>query len=456
MPVLNNKTGELELTQEEWVQKTSDLLAEQCVIGSVLFDAAAAEVAAGTLRREHFWREPHRIIWDAVIAARKHGEPVELATVAAELRFAGQLEAVGGPDYLTVCIGEVPWSKHIRSYMAILLRRHEFREMVALGTDMKTGLMDFDEAMRRMEEVSEIRASMGAVKHIREMPDALEAVEAYIRSFSEEKNRPHLDVEDADRATGGLPTPGYVVVKGPSSFGKTALALQSLLDWTKEHDQHGLLFSLEMKMREQVLPRLVSTYSGIELTPSYLRTADEDEAVATALNAMAHLLCSNLSYHDSTLNIDGLCGRTKQSCAERGTRLVVLDYLQLLDVSGGFGQRWERLRSISMRLKRLSLETGACVMALSQVRGEDYHAEGARGIDDDADMAIRVERDGDTIDERKASTTGKLVIEKNRNGPTGQHPVIFRQVRFWSPDQYAKWQQYQKQAEEAANDQRNR
>jgi len=403
-----------------------DLGAEQAVLGCAMLDPRAAHQVMSRCTSKLFYREAHKRIFWALEDVRKAGLPIDLVTVCAELRKGGNdLDEVGGPDYLTSLLGQVVCAAHVNAYIAVLVacrkRYLELSRALAVVHD-PTLIPGMDEELRHIRDGE---ASGHSSKTLLEFGvEALDgAIDDHLRKTGDfDHERPHLDLDCLDYHLGGFPAPGFVVVMGDSSHGKTQTALQAFYHSAYEHPMHALYCSLEMST-SQVVRRL-----------SYLQAGKRSLSREEMTLAVAALTASETMhfYHRPGMGIGDINAESRRLAGEVPLSLVIVDYLQLVPREDA--DEREHLERCSADLKNLAMATGASVLALSQVSWDKDKTEartfGARGIGFGADVELEVRRPGKTIVEQRAAPEATLSIRKDRDGEVGQWLVDFDGTRF--------------------------
>jgi len=409
---------------------------EQVVIGSALLDPGAADRVCSRCQPAYFWRNHHKAIMQAILDVRAKHHPVELLTVAYDLRGkdepdhrdmhsykpfpANLLDAVGGAEYLMACIGMVTTTAHVNVYVHQLLELYERR--TAFG--IQHGAYGEESAREIADRLREVRDALrwgDGARPIAEYP-VLESIERHVARREFDHKVPHFDIRHLDQVSGGLPCPGYVVVMGDSGMGKTALALQIAHHWSLTHGEPSLYFSLEMDAEAQLIPRLAHLECG--------RGASTEEEL---LEAGTHIICSPLVIDCSSRTLEQIVAESRRLARDPAPRLIVLDYAGLVQTATRCDER-ERLQRISLECKALAKQVRSSVISISQVTWDserrDASTFGSRGSEFDADMVVEVRRPGQTAFERRQSQEAEVYIRKNRNGPVSSVRTAFMGLRF--------------------------
>ncbi len=416
-----------------------NLEAEQSVLGAMFLDRQALVLASELLRPEDFYSEAHRRVFQAALAVFERGAPVDLVTVAEELRRHDAFEAVGGLSYLTELAAFVPTAAHVEHYARIVRDRALLRSLIDAGARIQdlayAGAEDVAAVLDRAEQAIFAVTQRGARKEHVSLKDALDRaldrVEELYRSKVQLTGVP-TGYSEFDRMTSGLQPSELIVVAARPGHGKTALALCLARHAAVVAGLPVLVFSLEMSA-EQLCLRLLAAEAGVDT--GHLRTGRLGEAEWKAVSgAVGRLGPAPLLLDDSpALTLMELRGRARRLRAERGIGLIIVDYLQLVNVPGRHENRQQEISEISRSLKALARELEIPVLACSQLsRAVERRGEGSRPQLSDLRESGAIEQDADVVafihfNPRKENPNlAEVIIAKQRNGPTGSFELYFR------------------------------
>lgn len=416
-----------------------DLFTEQAVLGCLLFEPEAADFVLARCRWEHFYRQAHQIIFLAAKEVARLGRPVDLVTVAAKMAEVGGLDECGGHEYLICLIGSVPTTAHVNAYILIL------NECLIERTETQYALLRAEgEAKLAAEKailLEELRA-FDTDSGLRPLGsyDLGAGMEKHLQQVNFEHGEgcpPHVDIPAFDELMGGLPAPGFVVVKGGTKEGKTSLALQALTHWafpksrmlggqessTDCHGRSAVYVTLEMDTETQAGPRMARMLCGPTATAEALH-----DAAACAMTADIEVMDKpGATIEEISAELRRLKRRRPEFPA-----LTVVDYLQLVQSSVAMDERL-RLQFVAEKLKALAKELGTCMVVPSQVTysedGQEQRSFGARFIDFTADRIVTIKKPGKTSHDRQTAPEGKLLLT-SRDGPGGEADVAWTGVRF--------------------------
>jgi len=352
--------------------------AEQSLLGGLLLDAVAWDSVADAVTREDFYRPDHQLVFDAIATLAGEGKPCDVVTVSQELERTGKLESAGGLAYLSSIARDTPSAANVRAYADIVRERSLLRQLIRAGTDIATAVFNsegetardlVDRAEQRVFEIAEgtFRRREGAVSVRTLLPGVIDQIDEWHNNPDKLRGLP-TGFADFDKITGGLRPGDLVIVAGRPSMGKTTLAV-NMAEYAAVHPgtrASVAIFSMEMPS-EQVIMRMLSSIGGVPLNS--LRSgkiSDEDWVRITSATSQ---LSEAKIYVDETpaLNPTELRARARRVKREHGLSLIVVDYLQLMQVPGTKENRATEIAEISRGLKALAKELQVPVIALSQL-----------------------------------------------------------------------------------------
>jgi len=434
--------------------------AEQSVLGGLMLDNAAWDRVADILHEVDLYRRDHRLIFSAVHTLADQGRPFDVVTLSEHLSGCGELEEAGGLGYLGELAHNTPSAANIVAYAEIVRERSVVRQLIAAGTDITESGFNpdgrsvselLDEAERRVFEIADqgARSSSGLAAIRDVLAPVMERIETLYESDTAITGVP-TGFSDLDDRTSGLQAGDLVIVAGRPSMGKTSFAMNLCETAAIKEKLAVAVFSMEMPA-EQLTMRMLSSLGRIGLQK--VRTgklADEDWPRLTATLTM---LNDTEIYIDDTpaLTPTELRARCRRLKREKNLGLVLVDYLQLMQVPGTRENRATEISEISRSLKALAKELSVPVIALSQLNRSleqrtdkrpmmsDLRESGA--IEQDADVILFVYRDEVYNEDSKDKGKAEIIIGKQRNGPIGKVMLTFLNqfTRFenFIPEEYA-------------------
>jgi replicative DNA helicase len=439
------------------------LEAEQAVLGGLLLDAAAWFNVSDVVQAEDFYRPDHRTLFEAIRALATNQKPTDAVTVSEHLDRHGQLADVGGLAYLGTLARDTPTAANVRAYAEIVHERSLLRQLIKTGTEIAASAYNTEgETARELVDKAEqgvfaiaeagARAGGGARSVAEMLPAVIDQIDEW-HSNPDKMRGLATGFTDFDKMTGGLRPGDLVIVAGRPSMGKSTLAV-NMAEYAAVNPSIRApvaIFSMEMPS-EQIITRMLASIGGVPLGSLRSgRIADEDWARITSATSQ---LSEAKIFIDETpaLSPTDLRARARRLKREHGLGLVVVDYLQLMQVPGNRENRATEIAEISRGLKVLAKELAVPVIALSQLnRGveqrehkkpvmSDLRESGA--IEQDADMILLIYRE--EVYDKNTTKKGIAEIElvKHRNGEIGTFMLTFQGqfTRFanYAPDSYAE------------------
>ncbi len=445
--------------------------AEQSVLGGLMLDNEAWETVVGLITEEDFYRADHRLIFTALEALAEASQPRDVVTVSEWLKSKGKLEEAGGLAYLGQLAKDTPSAANIKAYTNIVREKAVMRALIRVGTEISNlgfetegrgsgELVEtaeqkvFEIADRRRKSASFFepisRLLTGAMEHIQKLFES----ETGITGLA-------TGLVDFDKLTCGMQNGDLVIIAGRPSMGKTSFAMNLVEHICVKDKVPTAIFSMEMS-GEQVALRLISSLGRVDqqrLRSGQLHDQDWPRVTSTvALLAEAPLYVDDtgaLSPAEVRARARRL-DRTAQQKNGRGLGLIVVDYLQLMQVPGTAENRTTEVSEISRSLKALAKELKVPVIALSQLSRSveqrpdkrpvmsDLRESGS--IEQDADVVVFLYRDEYYKKESEKKGIAEVIVAKQRNGPVDTVETAFlgHYTRFenLAKEQYRDLDQY--------------
>src|SRR6188768_790852 len=350
-----------------------NLEAERSVLGAILVQNDAFNLAAQVIKAEDFYRDAHRRIFDSMAALSERSHAIDFVTLKEELSRNGNLDDVGGPSYVASLADGVPRATNVEYYAKIVKEKATLRNLIyaankivadAYGAEQESDLI-LDEAESAIFSVADDRLKAGFV----EMRDLVKENFPKIEQLFERKRLitgVPTGFADMDGMTRGLQPGDLVIVAARPSMGKTSLVLNIAQYVAAQPDLTVGFFSLEMS-KESLFLRMLTSEAHIDshrLMSGAIGQKDYGR-IAHALETL-----SNMRLHiDDTAGIGVMEMRAKSRRlkSEHGLNLLVVDYIQLMTGRGRFENRTLELASISRSIKGLAKELGVPIVVLSQL-----------------------------------------------------------------------------------------
>ena len=419
------------------------LEAECSVLGGLMLDEMAWDKISSALTADDFYRGDHRVIFRVMEDLVEKNQPLDIITIAESLDSVNELENVGGIAYISELANNTPTASNILAYAQIVAERATVRKLISVaheiadsgfnpeGRDSAT-LIDLAES--KVFKIGDDRPSTGGPQAIR--PLLTEAVERIDQLFQTKGALTGLSTgfRDIDDMTMGFQQGDLIIVAGRPSMGKTSFAMNIAESAVIAGEKPVLVFSMEMPA-DSLIMRMLSSLGRIDQTKIRSgQLADEDWPRLTS--AVTLLNDKPLFVDDSAaLTPNEMRSRARRVAREHGDiGLIVVDYLQLMQVSGGGENRATEISEISRSLKGIAKEFKCPLVALSQLNRSleqrpdkrpvmsDLRESGA--IEQDADVILAIYRD-EVYHEDAEKGIAEAIILKQRNGPIGRKKLAF-------------------------------
>ncbi len=419
-----------------------DLASEQSVLGGMLLSKDAISQVVESLKEADFYRPAHATIYEVASDLYAKGEPADTVSVAAELQRRGLLERIGGAAYLHTLISTVPTAANAGYYAKIVSEKAVRRRLVEAG--MRVTQLGYNEGAEVDDVVDRAQAEVFAVTEARTSDDfmplealmtpALEEIEAIAGHDGSLSGAP-TGFQDLDALTNGLHPGQLIVLAARPGIGKSTAALDFARATSIKHGMASVVFSLEMS-RIEITMRLLSAEARVHLQNMRNGRMSEDDWARLA-RRMGEIASAPLFIDDSpSLNMMELRAKCRRLKQKHDLKLIVLDYLQLMNPGKRSDSRQQEVSEMSRSLKLLAKEIGVPVVALSQLNRQaetradkkpqlsDLRESGA--IEQDADMVILLHRDDAYEKESPRAGEADFIVAKHRNGPTDTVTVAFQ------------------------------
>lgn len=424
-----------------------NLEAEQAVIAAVLLDNDCLETFT-RLQPSHFYSPAHKTIYEAICYLTTKNTPVDLVTLSERLKAIGKLDAVGGNDYLTSIMDVIPSAVNFKHYVAILKKNQTLRRLATAATTITQSLEnaeDEHDALQKAEklifDISREDEKKELTKLAVELPTVLDNYDLVARDPSALKGI-KTGFDTLDSITNGLQKGNLIIIGARPSVGKTSFALNIVLNAALKGKTKVAVFSLEMSKRE-LANRALCSVAKVSLTRA-TRGKLTPEEWSRLWEANAKLQNANI-YVDDTGSItpEEIMRKCMRLQREHGLDLVMIDYLGLMGSksTNRNESRQDQVATNSRMMKNMAKELDIPVILLSQLnRGiearkgadsepmlSDLRESGA--IEQDADIVMFIHKPKtETVSEQNEHSRdyeAKIIVAKNRNGPTPYFKLQF-------------------------------
>jgi len=418
--------------------------AEQAVLGGLMLDNREWDNVADVLIATDFYRPEHQSIFKVMGDQSEANKPMDVVTLVEALNSLNELSNAGGLDYLSELVSNARGTANMMAYADIIRERSTFRRLITVANDIadsgynpggRPAAEILDGAEQQVFNIADERPTDSGPVLIN--PLLREAVDRIDELSGMDGSLTGLSTgyTDLDEMTSGWQKSDLIIVAGRPSMGKTAFAMNLVESAIMSSDKPVLVFSLEMPASSLIF-RMLSSLGKIDQTR--LRTGQLVEDEWAALNSAVARLKDKPLYIDDTpaLSPMEMRSRARRILREKnGLGLVVVDYLQLMQIKGGSENRVGEISEISRSLKQLAREFECPVIALSQLNRSleqrpnkrpvmsDLRESGA--IEQDADLISFVYRDEVYNEDSPDKGTAEIIIGKHRNGPIGTVRLSF-------------------------------
>jgi len=413
-----------------------NLEAEISVLGSMMLEKEAIPKVLEILDENDFYKNAHREIYRAILALYDRGEPVDLVTLANELKKGGDLERIGGAIYLTSLLDSVPTAANVEHYARIVREKARLRSLIEVSTRIVQMGYEEEDAQKTIDKASSMLYSIIGPKEGRGflsmkqlVKDSFEYIETlyhrkeYVTGLS-------TGFIEFDKLTSGLQPSDLIVIAGRPSMGKSSFCMNIAAHVAIEEKKPVGVFSLEMS-RDHLVQRMLCSEARVEMNK--LRTGFLGAADWPKLTTAASRLSEAPIFIDDTPgpNVLEVRAKSRRLKTDYNIALIVIDYLQLMSSYEKMESRQQEISEISRSLKSLARELEVPVIAVSQLsRAPETRKEDFRPRLSDLRESGAIEQDADLVafifreeyyhpDKKDVQGKAEIIIGKQRNGPVG-------------------------------------
>ncbi len=420
---------------------------EEAVLGAIMLEKSAFDTIVEILKPECFYVEAHQRIFSAMQGLANKSQPIDILTVAEELRFREELEMVGGAYYVTKLTNSVVSAAHIEAHSRIILQKFIQRELIRISGEIIGDAYEDSTDVFDLLDVAESKLFEITNNNLRKNFETIDSVLVNTIKRIEDLRHKNEDVTGVpsgfpslDRVTYGWQNTDLIILAARPAVGKTAFALNLARNAVMHPGKQTpvALFSLEMSAG-QLVQRILSAESEIWLEKISRGKMEEHEMKQLYARGVQRLAQAPLFIDDTpALNIFELRAKCRRLKNKHNIGLIIIDYLQLMSGTGENrnSNREQEISNISRNLKALAKELSVPIIALSQLsRAVETRGAGKDGnkmpqlsdlresgaIEQDADMVMflyRPEYYDITTNELGENNRGEthVRIAKHRNG----------------------------------------
>ncbi len=415
--------------------------AEMAVLGSMLIDHEAIGQAIELLNESCFYKDAHKKIFSTVIRLYDENKAIDIITLIDELKRQNILEEIGGPAYITNLTSSVPTSANLIHYAKIVKEKMLLRNLITTATKIVSDCYGQDQDVEMIIDKAEqvifditskrIEPRFASLREV--IKDSIEMID---NLYQRKENITGLATgfRDLDMRTAGLQKSDFIVIAGRPSMGKSALATCITEHVGVVEKKPVAFFSLEMS-KEQLVQRMLCSHARVDahkVRTGFLSQADWPKLV----NAAGKLSEAPIYIDDSPgITVMELRAKARRLKSQFDVKLIVLDYLQLMQGPARSENRQQEISEISRSLKALARELSVPLIAISQLSRaveqrsdhrpqlSDLRESGA--IEQDADLVLLLLREEYYNPTEENKGVAELIIAKQRNGPIGSLNMTF-------------------------------
>ena len=432
---------------------------EDSVLGALMIEKEAFGTVADLLRPEVFYKDQNRLVFEAIRELAVNDQPIDILSVGEKLKSKGTLEKAGGAVYLADLTRRVASTAHLHYHAEIIAKKATARDLISMAAQIEEKAFDETQDIDDLTQEAESRiceiTQRSQKRSVTQVDSVIE--EAFARIEKTAKNTGNISgipsgFHALDKITSGWQTPDLIIIAARPAMGKTAFVLSMAKNIAVDRGIPTAIFSLEMS-NVQLVNRLIMNVC--ELEGDKIKTGKMSKEDKLRLNTKINIMKGKPLYMDDTpsLSIYELRSKARKLVNEHGVKLIIIDYLQLMNAQGSsFGSREQEVSIISRGLKGLAKELDIPIIALSQLnRGveartgiegktpqlSDLRESGA--IEQDADMVCFIHRPeyyrifNDEKSGKDLRGLAQIIVAKHRNGATDSIWLRFR-------GKYAKFQ----------------
>lgn len=426
---------------------------EEAVLGAIIMNNSLIDNVVESLKAEHFYLESSRRIYKSILELWDKKSPVDLLTLTEALRVRNELESVGGPAYLAELTHHYGTTESVINWSEEILNYWIRREMIRMTYTMAEKSYEYTEDTRTILDETERNildiAGYLQRKNYVNLKDLINNTMLHVEDLHERKSRGATlfgvpsGYRELDKLTGGFQKSELIVIAGRPSHGKTALALNFARNAAIDYKKNIGIFSIEMSLQE-IAMRFICLESRVDL--GKLKTGslpDSDwQKISKNVPKLVNKELNILVDDSSPLDLLELRSKARRMKYQNDIDMIIIDYLQLMDVKQRGLERHLEIAQITRGLKQLAKELDIPVMALSQLSRKveeragkekrpqlsDLRESGA--IEQDADVVIFINRPEVYMSKDDPKYTdyhglAEIIVGKQRNGPIGMAKLTF-------------------------------
>lgn len=413
--------------------------AELSLLGGLMLDPESWDYVSDLVQADDFYRARHKKIFSTISELQRHGEPIDLITVSNRLNQQGELETVGGTKYLAEIIDQTPSAANIASYAKIIREKAVLRNLIHTSTGIieKAFNQEYESFEAFLSEAEGDIFKISQKESTEGLTGSAEIVKSSMKKLDELFHRGSDIIgvssgfTELDNMTAGFHPGEMTIIAARPSMGKTAFSLNIASHIALNEGKTLAYFSVEMA-KEQLMMRILSQIAKVNMSKLRVGKFNNNYEWPAIINAAAKISQSKLYIDDtsgiSPYEIRAKCRRLK---AQQGLDMIMVDYLQIMDLKKNVESRERAVAEISKTLKAIAKELQVPVIALAQLnRGVEGRGRDRRPMLSDLRESGSIEQDADLImmlyreeyyerDNPDVKGQAEVIVGKHRNGPTG-------------------------------------
>ena len=432
-----------------------DLEAEEVVLGALMLEKDAYMKVCDLLTPDCFYDPANQKIYEAIASLGLKQQPVDMLTVTEELRKLGALEEAGGVKRITALTARVYTAANIETHARYIAQKSLLRKLISFASEVQTEAFDESNDVEQLLQMTEGKLfdiSQNQLK--REVVQVDPVINEALHQIAEARQNTNglsglqTGFRDLDKITAGWQNSDLIIIAARPAMGKTAFVLSMAKNMAIDYNFPIAIFTLEMA-NVQLVKRLISNVA--ELEGEKIKSGQLEESEYNRLNERIRMVYGAPLYLDETpsLSITELRTKARRLVREHGVKMIMIDYLQLMNASGiKLGSREQEVSTISRSLKGLAKELNIPIIALSQLNRATETREDKRPVLSDLRESGAIEQDADIVCfiHRPAYYTksnedaeghdirelAEFIIAKHRSGAVGTVRMRFvsRYARF--------------------------
>lgn len=421
---------------------------EKVVLGALMLEKDAYMNVCDLLVPESFYDPVNQTIYEAIQTLGLSQRPIDMMTVVDELRKEGNLEKIGGSMHIIELTSKMYSAANLEYHAKIIAQKYLARRLIRFAVEVEE--QAYDEGNDVADLLQDAEAGLFDISQT-QLKREVTQIDPVINQALEEINKARASdtgisglptgFDDLDRMTSGWQNSDLIIIAGRPAMGKTALVLSMAKNMAIDFAIPVAVFSLEMP-NVQLVKRLISNIAEIDAGKLKSGRLNEEEEIR--LNDRIRNAFSAPLYLDETpsLSITEMRTKARRLVREKGVKIIIIDYLQLMTAGGSkFGSREQEVSTISRSLKALAKELNVPIIALSQLNRGNESREDKRPVLSDLRESGAIEQDADIVcfvhrpeyyTKSSEDASGKdirglaeLIVAKHRNGSIGDVNLRF-------------------------------